>query len=301
MKVLVTGSNGFIGAALVPALSGAGHEVLRLVRGPAGPGQAHWDIGAGQLDSDKLDGVEAVVHLAGVGIGERRWTEEVKASIQDSRIDGTRLLCEALVTMSRPPSVLVSGSAIGYYGDRGAEILDESSSPGKGFLAEVCVAWEAAANEARQSGIRVVNLRTGVVLGPGGGVLAKTLPLARLGMGGRLGSGSQYMSWVSLTDEVGAILHALANDSVTGPLNATAPNPVTNATFTATLAKVLNRPAPLPVPAFALSAALGKEMVTDMVLASQRVMPTRLQATGYEFAHSELEDALRAVTAKSGT
>jgi uncharacterized protein (TIGR01777 family) len=301
MKVLVTGSNGFIGAALVPALSGAGHEVLRLVRGPAGPGQAHWDIGAGQLDSDKLDGVEAVVHLAGVGIGERRWTEEVKASIQDSRIDGTRLLCEALVTMSRPPSVLVSGSAIGYYGDRGAEILDESSSPGKGFLAEVCVAWEAAANEARQSGIRVVNLRTGVVLGPGGGVLAKTLPLARLGMGGRLGSGSQYMSWVSLTDEVGAILHALANDSVTGPLNATAPNPVTNATFTATLAKVLNRPAPLPVPAFALSAALGKEMVTDMVLTSQRVMPTRLQATGYEFAHSELEDALRAVTAKSGT
>jgi uncharacterized protein (TIGR01777 family) len=301
MKVLVTGSSGFIGTALVPALSGAGHEVLRLVRGPTGPGQAHWDIGAGQLDSDKLDGIEAVVHLAGVGIGERRWTEEVKASIQDSRIDGTRLLCEALVAMSRPPSVLVSGSAIGYYGDRGAEILDESSSPGKGFLAELCVAWEAAANVARQSGIRVVNLRTGVVLGPGGGVLAKTLPLARLGMGGRLGSGNQYMSWVSLIDEVGAVLHALANDSVTGPLNATAPNPVTNATFTATLAKVLNRPAPLPVPAFALSAALGKEMVTDMVLASQRVMPTRLQATGYEFAHPELEDALRAVTAKSRT
>ncbi len=300
MRVLVTGSNGFIGTTLVQALERAGHEVVRLVRGPAGPGQLHWDIRAGQLDTDKLVGIEAVVHLAGVGIGEHRWTEEVKAAIQDSRIDGTRVLCGALAAMRRPPSVLVSGSAIGYYGDRGAEILDESSSPGKGFLAELCVAWEATANVARQSGIRVVNLRTGVVLGPGGGVLAKTLPLARLGMGGRLGSGNQYMSWVSLTDEVGAILHALANDSVDGPLNATAPNPVTNATFTATLSKVLNRPAPLPVPAFALSAALGKEMVTDMVLASQRVMPAQLQATGYEFAHAELEDALRAVTAKSG-
>ncbi len=301
MRVLVTGSNGFIGTTLVQASERAGHEVVRLVRGPAGPGQLHWDIRAGQLDTDKLVGIEAVVHLAGVGIGERRWTEEVKAAIQDSRIDGTRVLCGALAAMRRPPSVLVSGSAIGYYGDRGAEILDESSSPGKGFLAELCVAWEATANVARQSGIRVVNLRTGVVLGPGGGVLAKTLPLARLGMGGRLGSGNQYMSWVSLTDEVGAILHALANDSVDGPLNATAPNPVTNATFTATLSKVLNRPAPLPVPAFALSAALGKEMVTDMVLASQRVMPAQLQATGYEFVHPELEDALRAVTAKSGT
>ncbi|MGH9129122.1 MAG: TIGR01777 family oxidoreductase [Acidimicrobiales bacterium] len=297
MKVLVSGSSGFVGSALVPALEAAGHEVVRLVRHPAGSGECHWDIGAGKIDSEALAGVEGVVHLAGAGIGERRWTEEVKAAIQDSRIDGTRLLCGALAAMGQPPSVLVSGSAIGYYGDRGAEILDESSSTGTGFLAEVCVAWEAATADAKTAGVRVVHLRTGVVLGPGG-ILTKTLPLFKRGMGGRLGSGNQYMSWVSLDDEVGAILHALHDTSVSGPLNATAPNPVTNLDFTSVLAKVLSRPAPLPVPAFALSGVLGKEMVTDMVLASQRVMPTRLQSTGYSFTHPELEGSLRAITAK---
>lgn len=298
MRILVSGSSGFIGSALVTRLCAQGHEVVRLVRGPAGPGRIRWDIGAGQLDAEALEGIEAAVHLAGVGIGDHRWTEETKAAIQDSRIDGTSLLCSALAAMEHPPAVLVSGSAIGYYGDRGAEILDESSSPGSGFLAEVCVAWEAATASAKQAGIRVVNLRTGVVLGPGGGVLGRTLPMFKAGVGGRLGSGSQYMSWIGLEDEVGAILHALSDASVVGALNATAPHPVTNAEFTSTLARVLNRPAPLPVPAFVLSAALGREMVTGMVLASQRVMPARLQATGYQFHDAQLEGALRALTAR---
>ncbi len=297
MKVLVTGSTGFIGAALVSALNALDHEVIRAVRGaPAGPGELHWDIPNETIDIAGLQGIDAVVHLAGVGIGDHRWDDATKAAIQDSRIDGTRLLCRTLAELDQPPKVVVSGSAIGYYGNRGAEILDEDSSPGTGFLAEVCAAWEAATVPAVRAGIRVVHLRTGVVLGKGGGILAKTLPLFKTGMGGRLGPGTQYMSWVSLEDEVGAILHAITTDTLAGPLNATSPNPVTNDSFTRVLAQVLSRPAPLPVPAFALSAVLGKEMVTDMVLASQRVMPTKLAQTGYEFHHPELAGALTAIT-----
>lgn len=315
---MVSGSHGFIGGALVAALTAVGHTVARLVRPPrggaagaapgppagaaagvAGPWEVRWDIAAGTIDATALEGIDAVVHLAAAGIGEHRWTEEVKASIQDTRIDGTRLLCSALAGMSNPPSVLVSASAIGYYGDRGGEILDEASGPGTGFLAEVCQAWEAATSAAEAAGIRVVHLRTGIVQGPGGGAMARMLPLAKLGLGGRLGSGRQYMSWISLDDEVGAILHALSEASIAGPLNATSPNPVTNAAYTAVLARVLNRPAPLAVPAFALGAVLGKEMAADVVLASQRVVPTRLLDSGYRFRHPDLEGALRSVLGKS--
>lgn len=297
VKVIVSGSSGFIGSAVVRKLTDAGHEVLRVVRGhPAGTGELRWDIRAGTIEHDKAEGAEAVVHLAGAGIAEHRWDEATKAAIQDSRIDGTHLICEALANLPTPPRVLVSGSAIGYYGNRGAEILDEASTPGSGYLAEVCRAWEAATAPAEEAGVRVVHLRTGVVLGAGGGVLAKTLPLFKAGAGGRLGPGTQYMSWVSLHDEVGAICHAIDTDTVSGPLNATSPNPVTNAAFTRVLSGVLGRPAPLPVPSFALSAALGREMVADMVLASQRVRPTKLVDSGYKFHDPDLAGALKAIT-----
>lgn len=304
MRVAVSGSHGFIGSALVAALTARGDSVVRLVRSASqtpGSEEMRWSVAAGTIDADGLEGIDAVVHLAGAGIGDHRWSEEIKASIQDTRIDGTRLLCGALSRLSRPPSVMVSGSAIGYYGDRGAEILDETSGPGSGFLAEVCQAWEAATAEAQAAGVRVVHLRTGIVQGQGGGVMAKMLPLAKAGLGGRLGSGRQYMSWITLDDEVGAIFHALAEPSLAGPLNATSPNPVTNAEYTAVLARVLKRPAPLAVPAFVLGAVLGRQMAAEMVLASQRVNPTRLGATGYSFAHPDLEGALRAVLARGSS
>jgi uncharacterized protein (TIGR01777 family) len=276
----------------VRTLENEGHQVTRIVRSGGAGHDISWDIGAGTIDAARLEGLDAVVHLAGAPLGERRWNEEVKAEIQDSRIDGTRLLCSALAGLEHRPSVLVSASAIGYYGDRGAEVLDESSVPGRGFLAELCQAWEAATAEAEAAGIRVVHLRTGLVIGQGGGALARMLPFARLGLGGRLGSGRQYMSWVAISDEVGAIVHALSNVSVAGALNATDPQPVTNSAYTAVLSKVLRRPAQLPVPEIAIAAAFGKEMASEMILASQRVMPTRLIDTHYEFQELTLEGAL---------
>jgi uncharacterized protein len=297
MNILVTGASGMVGTALVSSLTSSNHEVTRLVRRQPNPGEkaARWDPMAGTLEVSALEGVDAVVHLAGENIAER-WTAAKKARIRDSRVKGTQLLCETLARLSSPPKVLVSVSAIGYYGDRGEETLTEDSPPGRGFLPEVCRAWEAATEPARQHGIRVARLRLGVVLSATGGALAKMLPPFRLGLGGVLGSGRQYMSWIALDDVVGTIQHALVTDALQGPTNAAAPRAVTNQEFTKTLGKVLGRPTAIPLPAFAARLMFG-EMADELLLASARVQPTKLLASGYPFRYPELEDALRHVLA----
>ena len=297
MNILVTGAGGLIGTALVSSLIASGHEVTRLVRGQPKPGEkaAHWDPMAGSIDASALEGVDAVVHLAGENIAER-WTAAKKARIRDSRVRGTQLLCETLTRLSSPPKVLVSASAIGYYGDRGEETLTDDSPPGRGFLSEVCRAWEAATEPARQQGIRVVPLRLGVVLSTAGGALAKILPPFRLGLGGVLGSGRQYMSWIALDDVVGAIQHAIVTDALQGPSNAVAPRAITNQEFTKTLGKVLGRPTAIPLPAFAARLMFG-EMADELLLASARVQPTKLLASGYRFRYPELEEALQQLLA----
>lgn len=292
MKVAITGSHGLIGSALVPRLTAAGHTVIRVVRGAAGPGEASWDPAGGTIDIAALGGVDAAIHLAGVGIADRRWSTAHKAAVLDTRVQGTRVLAEALARLEPRPSVLLSGSAIGYYGDRGGEDLTESSEAGTGFLAEVCRQWEAAASPADDAGIRVLRLRTGIVLSPAGGALAKQLPLFRLGVGGRLGSGRQYMSWIALDDDVAAIAFALTADGLRGAANLTAPNPVTNAELAAAIGRALHRPAALPVPAAALKIALGRQMATEMLLGGAKVLPRALQEAGYAFAHPEVEEAL---------
>ena len=293
MYVVVSGSRGLVGSALVPFLTAGGHRVTRLVRGmAAGTDETAWDPARGLVDASRLDGVDAVVHLAGENIAAGRWTPARKAEIRRSRVDGTRNLCEVLARLPRPPRVLVSASAIGFYGNRGAEILTEESFPGAGFLADVCREWEAATERASGAGIRVVNLRFGMVLSPRGGALQKLLLPFRLGMGGRIGDGRQFTSWIALDDAVGAIHHAICEESVRGPVNAVAPGPVSNAEFTRTLARVLRRPTLLPVPAFAARLAFG-EMADALLLAGARVLPTRLQASGYRFRFPELEGALR--------
>jgi uncharacterized protein len=295
MNILVTGASGLIGSALVSNLGAAGHDVTRLVRSQPKSGEkaGHWDPMAGTIDMSGLQGVEAVVHLAGENIAER-WTAAKKAKIRASRVQGTQVLCEALTRLAPLPKVLVSASAIGYYGDRGAEVLTEDSAPGSGFLAEVCRAWEAATEPAQQRGIRVVRLRFGVVLSAAGGALAKMLPPFRFGLGGVLGSGRQYMSWIALDDAVAAIHHALVTDSLQGPTNAVAPQAVTNEEFTRTLGKVLGRPTLLPMPAFAARLMFG-EMADELLLASTRVQPAKLQASGYSFRYPDLEGAFRHV------
>jgi uncharacterized protein (TIGR01777 family) len=295
MRVLVSGSHGLIGSALVAALERQGHQVVPLVRGPAGPGEIAWNPDAGHFDTASLEKVEAAVHLAGAPIAEKRWTADQKRRILDSRVVTTDLLSRRLAEAASRPSVLVSGSAIGFYGDRGDEIVDEQSPAGAGFLAEVCRQWEAATAPASEAGIRVVHARTGIVLSPEGGALKKQLPLFRLGMGGRLGSGEQYQSWIALEDEVGAIIHALETESLSGPVNVTAPNPVANGEFTKTLGSVLGRPTKMAAPKFGLSTVLGHEMVEEMLLASQRVVPKKLLTSGYRFHYDRLEPALRAM------
>jgi uncharacterized protein (TIGR01777 family) len=298
MDVAITGSHGLIGSALADALRLDGHRVVRVVRGAtSGPGEVAWDPEAGTIDAAALEGVDAVVHLAGAGIGDHRWTDEHKRRVKESRTRGTATLTKALAAMERKPAVLLSGSAIGYYGSRGDEILTEVSAPGNDFLAEVCVAWEAGTAPAADAGIRVVLLRTGLVLDGRGGMMSKMLPLFKLGLGGRMGSGRQWWSWISIEDEVGAIRFLLERD-VAGAVNLTAPEPVTNAEFTRTLGRVLHRPTPLPVPMFGPALLLGREGAATMINASQRVHPEKLLAEGYQFRHVHLESALRTATGR---
>ena len=296
MDVAVTGSHGFVGSALVPALARAGHRVVRLARTqPVGADELGWNPEAGTIDAAGLEGIDGVVHLAGAGIGDRRWTDARKRLILESRTKGTGLLARTLARLTRPPSVLVSASAIGYYGNRGDEPLDENSAPGNDFVAGVCVQWEAATAPAAEAGIRVVTTRSGIILGRDGGVLPRMLLPFRLGLGGRIASGRQYMSWISIDDEVGAMVYALTQERVTGPMNLTGPEPVTNAMFTKTLGRVLHRPTAIPTPLFPLRARYGSELVQHLLVDGQRVLPQQLEQTGYGFAHRTLEEALRAV------
>lgn len=294
LRVLVTGASGLVGSALVPFLSTGGHTVRPVVRRPGGAAAdvVTWDVEGGCLDGAGLDRVDAVVHLAGENVAAARWTPAVKKRILDSRRIGTRRLCEALVRLEPRPRVLVSASAVGFYGDQGDAVLDEHSERGYGFLSDVCEAWEEATEPARAAGIRTVRVRIGVVLSAAGGALATMLPLFQFGAGGRVGSGTQYMSWIALDDLLGIVLFALRRDDLSGVVNAVAPEPVTNAEFTRLLARVLHRPALLPAPEAALRLALG-EMADEMLLASARVMPARLLAEGFTFRQPHLEAALR--------
>ena len=295
--VAVTGASGLVGSALVTGLTSAGHRVVRVVRGAgaasvAGQRLARWDPESGALEPSALAGADAVVHLAGESVAGGRWTEAKKRRIRSTRVDVTRRLAEALLRLERPPRLLVSASAVGYYGDRGSEILREDSAPGPGFLAEVCREWEAATDPAARAGIRVVRLRIGMVLSRRGGALGAMLTPFRLGAGGPVGSGVQWVSWIAIDDLVGAILHALATESLAGPVNAVAPEPVTNRELARTLGRVLRRPALLPLPAVAARLLFG-QMADELLLASARVEPARLRATGFTFRHARLEDALR--------
>ena len=295
MDVAVTGSHGLVGSALVPALVQAGHQPVRVVRThPVSRDEIGWDPDAGVIDAAGLEGIGGVVHLAGAGIGDKRWTDDRKRLILASRTKGTDLLARTLAGLTRRPSVLVSASAIGYYGDRGDDPVDEQSTPGNDFVAGVCVQWEGATAPASEAGIRVVTTRSGVILGREGGVLPRMLLPFRLGLGGRIASGRQYMSWVSIDDEVAAILHALTNDGLTGPANLTAPVPVTNVEFTRILGRVLRRPTVLRTPLLPLKVRYGAELIQHLLVEGQRVLPKRLQETGYQFVHPTLEEALRA-------
>lgn len=296
MKVLVTGASGLIGTAVSDALRARGDEPVALRRGAGGAGNGgpSWNPERGELDPSVLEGVDAVVHLAGVGIGERRWTADQKRKIGESRTKGTSLLASTLATLAAPPKVFVSASAIGYYGDRGDEELTEDSGPGGGFLADLVVQWERATEAAETAGIRTVRIRTGIVLARNGGALAQLLLPFKLGLGGRTGPGTQWMSWIALDDEVGAILHAVDHADVTGPVNLTAPNPVTNREFTHTLGEVLHRPTIVPTPLLPLRLRFGDELGRELLLASQRVRSDKLRDTGYEFRHPQLRDALEA-------
>ena len=294
MKVLVTGSHGLIASALIPRLEHDGHSVTRLVRQAPGAGELQWDPEVGTIDRDGLEGHDAVVHMAGVGIGDHRWTDEHKRAVLDSRVKGTRLLSEALAALERKP-VFVSGSAIGYYGNRGDEELTETSAPGDDFLASICTQWEGATSPAEDAGLRVVHLRTGIVLSGAGGAFKKMVTPFKLGLGGRLGSGRQWFSWVHIDDEVGAIVHALTRDDVRGALNAVSPNPATNADFTKALGRALHRPTVMPVPSFGLRLLFGREMADTMMLSGQRVLPKMLARTGYAFSQPDLDAALASV------
>jgi hypothetical protein len=306
MRIAVTGSSGTIGSALTTALEARGDDVVRVVRREAGAGEVSWDPASGEIDAAGFEGLDAVVHLAAAGIGDQRWTEDYKRTILNSRVDGTSLLARTLAGLATPPAVFVSQSAAGIYGDRGDDLLTEESGRGDGFLADVVVAWEAAAQPAIDAGIRTVLPRSGQVFSPvhdlsplaalnAPGTLQRLVPLFRLGLGGKLGSGTQWWSWLSLPDQVRATLFAIDTAGLDGPVNFTSPEPVRNETFTEVLAKVLGKPAFLPVPAFGPKLVVGSELAETLVFDSQRVIPPKLQAAGYEFLHPDLESALRAV------
>lgn len=300
MRIAITGSTGFIGSRLVDALRNDGHDVVRLVRpssrrpGDAGTDTVAWDPAAGHIDAAGLGGIDAAVHLAGEGIGEKRWTDEQKRRIVDSRRQGTSLLSEALAGLPTPPAVLLSASGMDYYGDRGDEVLTEASGPGTGFLAEVCQEWEASAQPAVDAGIRTVFLRTTMVLDRSGGALGKMLPLFKLGLGGRMGTGRQWWSWITLDDWVAAARFLLDGD-VAGPVNVGAPEPVTNAAFTKALGAVLRRPTIVPVPSFGPRLLAGRELADALLHTSHRVAPRALADAGFEFRHRDVTSAFRAV------
>jgi hypothetical protein len=300
MDVVIAGASGFIGTALRRSLEADGHRVIRMVRpGSSGGGDTiAWDPAAARVDAGGLEGVDAVVNLSGAGIGDRKWSAERKDEILRSRVASTALLARTVADLMKPPAVFVSASGTGYYGNRGDETLTEDSGPGTGFLAEVCVQWEDAARPAAEAGLRVAWIRTGIVLHPSGGALQQLLLPFKLGLGGRLGRGTQYMSWITLDDEVRAIRAVIDDHTLGGPVNLTAPNPVTNAEFTATLGKVLGRPTAIPTPLLPLKLRFGSELVQELLLDGQRVLPVKLEESGFAFGHAELEPALRSLLGK---
>ena len=298
MKILITGASGLIGQALTTSLKAAGHTTVAAVRRePRRNDEVQWNPKTGVMAASAFDGIDAVVHLAGAGIGDKRWTNAYKMEILESRTLGTALLANTMASLEKKPQVFLSGSAIGIYGVRDDTALSETSEIGHGFLADVCRDWESAAAPAQAAGIRTVLLRTGIVLSPKGGALAKQLPLFKLGLGGRFGNGKQWQSWISITDEVNAIIHLLTSQ-LSGPVNLTAPTPVTNADFTRTLASVLSRPAIFPIPSFGPKLLLGGELANALLFTGQRVTPDALLADGFSFTHPTLEVALRALLNK---
>jgi uncharacterized protein (TIGR01777 family) len=303
VRVAISGSSGLIGTVLAASLAVDGHQVVRLVRGPSAPhvpdGVA-WNPAAGTVDAAGLEGIDALVHLAGAGIGDKRWTAERRDEILSSRTRGTGLLAQALADLSDPPKVFVSGSAVGYYGDRGDEVLTEASGPGDGFLANLCVAWEQATQPARDAGIRTAIARTGIVLTRRGGALPRMLPLFRFGLGGPFGSGRQWMSWITLEDHVAALRFLVDTAGVEGPVNLTAPEPATSKAFAKALGRALHRPALLPVPAFGPRLVLGRQMADEVLFASQRVQPSALADAGFAFTHPHLDGALTTVLRRDG-
>jgi len=292
MRIAITGASGLIGTAVSRRLQQDGHEVVPVVRRTPGDNEIGWSVSENRIDDGAFDGIDGVVHLAGAGIGDHRWTDAYKREILDSRTVGTALVANAVAAATNGPKVLLAGSAIGYYGADTSATFDETSPVGTGFLAEVCEAWEAAAVPATGDDVRVAFLRTGIVLSPDGGALKKQLPLFKFGLGGKMGSGSQWQSWIHIDDEVSAIVHLLMSD-LDGAVNLTAPNPVTNAEFTKTLGDVLGRPTFLPIPKFGPKLVLGGELADNLLFSGQKVVPTALQADGYEFAYPTLDGALR--------
>ena len=293
MKILISGSHGLVGKALTKSLTNDGHEIVRLVRRKtASASEIEWHPNEGRIEAERLEGIDAVVHLAGESIASGRWTDEKKRAIRDSRVKGTTLLAESLARLSTPPSVFISASAIGYYGSRGDELLTETSRPGDDFLAGVCIEWENATRPAVEKGIRTVHARFGIILDEDEGALAKMLTPFRMGIGGRVGDGKQWMSWVALDDVVNALKFVMGDASARGPVNFVSPNPVTNAEFTKTLGRVLSRPTFFPVPEFGARLAFG-EMADALLLASQRVKAVVLEEKGFKFSWPTLESALK--------
>jgi len=295
MKILITGSHGLVGKALISELTKGGHEIFSLVRhASGGASEIEWHPNQGSIDSERVSSFDVVVHLAGESIASGRWTDEKKRKIRESRVMGTTLLSQSLARSAKPPAVFISASAIGYYGNRGDELLDEKSAPGNDFLAEVCVAWERATGEAEARGVRTVHARFGIILDQEGGALAKMLTPFRMGVGGRIGDGKQWMSWIALGDVIQGLKLVIEHNSITGPVNFVAPNPVTNSEFTKSLGEAVSRPTLFPIPSFAARLAFG-EMADALLLSSAKVEPKRLQESGYRFEFENLQPALAAI------